>query len=98
MLSVQCVPQYGPCPNVGTGSESDEETIEIAVSGGCGTEETKTVKAWDTKGGFVVVSVAKRGSNQVTAIHVQIEPADKPKQYHSVVLGFACLSNASAAE
>jgi hypothetical protein len=56
-----------------------KKTTEIVVSGASGTQETKTIEARDTNGGFTVVSVAKRKSNRVPATQRQIERPDKPK-------------------
>jgi hypothetical protein len=55
------------------------KTKDIVVSGGSGTQETKTIEARDANGGFTVVFVAKRNSNQVRATEGQIEPAGKRK-------------------
>jgi hypothetical protein len=48
-----------------------KKTTDIVVSGASGTEETKTSEARNTNGGFTVVSVAKRKSNQVAATQGQ---------------------------
>ncbi len=56
-----------------------KKTTEIVASGASGTQETKTIEARNTNGGFTVASVAKRKSNQVRATQGQIERAEKPK-------------------
>jgi hypothetical protein len=44
-----------------------KKTTDIVLSGASGTQETKTIEARNTNGGFTVVSVAKRKSNSVAA-------------------------------
>jgi hypothetical protein len=56
-----------------------KKTTEIAASGASGTQETKTDEARNVDGGFTIVSVAKRKSNQVRATQGQLEGAEKPK-------------------
>ena len=56
-----------------------KKTTEIAASGASGTQETKTDEARNMDGGFTIVSVARRKSNQVRATQGQFEGAEKPK-------------------
>lgn len=62
----QEVEQFDPGdPNAGL--KVMKKTTDIVVSGASGTQETKTIAARNTNGGFTVVSVAKSKSNQVAA-------------------------------
>lgn len=56
-----------------------KKTTEIVASGPSGTQRIKTIEARNTNGGFGVIFVANRKSNQVPATQGQLERTDKPK-------------------